>query len=68
MKPALIDFIDSSNKMLVCRCSADSELCTMRSMKGLGSAFDKVLLINFVDTRNSLSKHYIFVDCLFIVS
>ena len=67
MKPVLIDF-DTSNKMLVCRCSADSELCTKSSMKGQGSAFEKVLLVNFIDTQNSLSKHCIFVDCLFIVS
>ena len=67
VKPALIDF-DTSNKMLVCRCSADSELCTKSSMKGQGSAFEKVLLINFIDTRNSLSKNCIFVDCLLIVS
>ena len=68
MKPALVGFIDTSNKMLVCRCSADSELCTKRSAKGQGSAFEKVLLINFIDTWNSLPKHCIFVDCLFIVS
>ena len=65
MKLALIDFIDTSNKMLVCRCSADSELCTKSSLKEQGSTFEKVLLINFIDTRNSLSKHCIFVDfCL----
>ena len=68
MNPALIDFIDTLNKMLVCRCSAGSVLCTNSSMKGQESAFEKVLLINFIDTRNSLSKHCIFVDCLFIVS
>ena len=68
MKPALIDFIDTSNKMLVCRCSADSELCTKSSAKGQGSAFEKVLLINFIDTRNSLPKHCVFVDCLFVES
>ena len=30
--------------------------------------FEKIFLINFIDTRNSLSKHSIFADCWFIVS
>ena len=54
--------------MLVCRCSADSELCTRRSTKGQGSAFEKVLLINFIDTRSNLSNYCIFVESLFIVN
>ena len=37
-------------------------------MKGQGSAFEKVLLINYIDTRNSLSNHCIFVEFLFIVN
>ena len=68
MKPALVGFIDTSNKIIVCLYSADSELCTKRSTKEQGSAFEKALLLNFIDTRNSLSKHCIFVDCLFTVS
>ena len=64
MKPSLIDFINTSNKMLVCRCTAGSELCTRRSTKGQGFAFEKVLLISFINTRKSLAKHCIFVDCL----
>ena len=66
MKPSLIAFLDTSNKRLVCRLSDDSGLCTRRSTKGQKTAFQdnyfvKVLLIN------SLPKHCIFADSLFIV-
>ena len=72
MKPSLIAFLDTSNKRLVCRLSADSGLCTRRSTKGQKTAFQdnyfvEVLLINFINTWNSLPKHCIFVDSLFIV-
>ena len=63
--------------MLVCRLTADSELCTTPcttwSTKGQGAAFQdnyfgKILLINFINTCNSLPRHFIFDDSLFIVS
>ena len=63
--------------MLVCQLTADSELCTTpcttRSTKGQGAAFQdnylgKILLIHFINTWNSLSRHFTFDDSLFIVS
>ena len=58
-KTSLKAIIYTSNKIIVCRFFDDSELCTKRSTIAQGAVFGdnyfgKGLLINFINTWNSL--------------